>query len=251
MLHSWLLTLGLHCGREGNVVVFLLLSVLLEVESISLCLLCVQALWPPFIRVFNSSPPLLSVTCLPCRFSWESIVVLEAAATALWTPPAPFWGTELLCLGHKGTWKSSRDVHKDLSQPVSSPSAQMQQRVSGWCLSTSFLHLPGKAERTNPALFSPGKSENYSLQLRVRQSESLWRDGSGLCRTWGRRGCWIALLQHQCPAMEQESLPWASEQVSSSRSTRGFGFGLSWGGHLSLYSWQRCSIPSFSSQRYQ
>lgn len=64
-------------------VVFLLLCLWLEVESISLCLLCVQALWPPFIRVFNSSPPLLSVTCLLCHFSWESIMVLEAAVTAL------------------------------------------------------------------------------------------------------------------------------------------------------------------------
>lgn len=54
----------------------------------------------------------------------------------------------------------------------------MQQRVSGWCLSTSFLHLPGKAEQTSLALFSPGESENYSPQLWARQSEflSVWQE---------------------------------------------------------------------------
>lgn len=89
-------------------------------------------------------------------------------------------------------------MHKDLFQPVSSPSAQMQQRVSGWCLSTSFLHLPGKAERTSPALFSPGESENYSPQLWARQSEflSAWRE-------WAEKGTL------DCFAPASVAMPWS------------------------------------------
>lgn len=117
---------------------------------------------------------MLPVTCFLCHFfSWESLMVLEAAVTALWTPPAPLWGTGLLCLGHMGTWKKQQGCAQGLvpacQQPISTDAAACFRLMPQHLLSSS----PWKAGRTSPALFSPGKSENYSPQLRARQSESL------------------------------------------------------------------------------
>lgn len=147
------------------------------------------SLLPSLAACFLSPVPLLFLG--RHRGAWGSS---DCSVNTPCSPCSPL-GAGILCLGHMGTWKKQQGCTEDLSQPVSSPSAQMQQRVSGWCLSISLLHLPGKAEWTSPALFSPGESENYSPQLRARQSESLsaWWEwavehirgerGSGLLRS--------------------------------------------------------------------
>lgn len=249
VLYSWLLTLGLHCGKEEcgcfPFALFMtkgrehLLAPALGASSCGL-----------HLSWFLTLPPscCLLLASYATSFLGKASQCLRQQWLLCQHPLLPFGG-QGFCV--QGTWepeKSSRGVHKGLSQPVSSPSAQMQQRVSGWCLSTSFLHLPGKAERTSPALFSPGESENYSPQLWARQSESLsaWWEWA-VQNTGGEGDAGLLYSSISGRAMEQESLPWASEQISSSRSTRGF---LSRGGFLSLCFLQHCFTPSFRSQRY-
>lgn len=55
-----------------------------------------------FTLGFFTTQLLLATYLLCCYFSCESIVVTEVVGTALQTPPASFWGTGLLCLGHMG-----------------------------------------------------------------------------------------------------------------------------------------------------
>lgn len=91
-----------------------------------------------------------------------------------------------------------------------------------WCLSTSFLHLPREDRKDNPSsIFTREKWELHTTAL----CESVW-----ICISiikwvivcWGRRGVWIALLSaHGGHSMEQESLSWASEQISVSRGAEG------------------------------
>lgn len=127
-----------------------------------------------------------------------------------------------------------------------------EQRVSVWCLGTSFLHLPGKAERTTPALFSPGESENYSLQRCASQSAFIPAWLKWARHNIGGEGKSESLcFQHRggC-AIGQVSSPWASEHIpSATGADRDFWY-TARGGHLSLCSQQGCLVPSLSSQRH-
>lgn len=126
------------------------------------CWLCGFRLWL-CTRIFYSSH-LLPATYLLCSFfSCESIVATESVGAALRTSLGSLRGTGLLCLGNVGNLKRAAGVQARICPSLSATHGnRCEQCVSVWCLGTSFLHLPGEAERTTPALFSPGKSENYA-----------------------------------------------------------------------------------------
>lgn len=137
-----------------------------------------------YIRIFYSSPQLLPATCLLCHFfSCESIVVTEAVGTALRTPPASLWGTWLLCLGHMGNLKKAAGMQSRICSSLSATHQnRCEQCVSVWCLSTSFLHLPGKL------CFHQGKAR-ITHRSTARVSLDLhWHDWSGLIITLGEKG---------------------------------------------------------------
>lgn len=213
------------------------------------CWLCSLHLWL-CMRIFYSSPQLLPATSLPCHFfSCDSISVTVAVGTALPTPPASLWGTGLLRVGHV---KKAAGMRARICPSLSATHQnRCEQCVSVWCLGTSFLHLPGKAERTTPALFSPGESENYSPQHCTCQSGfiSVWLNwaynnigGEGesklLCFQHG-----VAMLRGGCPCPEP-----SSGFPSAAGSDRDFWHGV--GTSPSAPSGD-CFVPSVSSWRHQ
>lgn len=253
MSSSWLLTVGLQHSQEGNIALFLLLYLWLKVMSIyyictrSWCWVRGLHLWL-CIRIFYSSAQLLSATYLPCHlFSCKNIMVTEAVGTTLWACPASLWGSELLCLGPVGNPKKTAGMQAGICPSLSATHQnRWEQRVSVWCLGTSFLHLPGKAERTTPALFSPGESENYSLQRCASQSAFILAWLKWAHHNIGEKGS----LNHFASTIGQVSSPWASEHIPSAAGADRDFWHMARRGHLSLCSQQDCLVPSLSSQRH-
>ena len=181
---------------------------------------------------------LLLASCAT-SFSCESTVVTEAAGTALWTPLASLWGAGLLCFGHLANLKKAAEMWARICPCLSATHQnRCEQSVSVWCLGTSFLHPPVKAERTTPSLFSPGESENYSPQHYANRSGfvSPWlkraRDDTG-----GEGESKSLCFQHGV------AMPWSGRRCPEPQSRFPSAVGadgdfwhIAWGGHLSLCS---------------
>lgn len=147
--------------------------------------------------------------------------MLEAAASALWTPPAPLWGTGLLCLGHMGTLKKQQGYAQGFvpacQQPISTDAAACFRLMPQHLLSSS----PWEGRTDKPSsIFTRGKWELLTAAL----GEAVWIS-VGVTGVGGEGDAGLLCSSISGHAMEQESLPWASEQVSSSssRNTRGVG----------------------------
>lgn len=159
-------------------------------------------------------------------------------------PLLPFGGTGLLCLGHMGTWKKQQGCALGFvpacRQPISTDAAACFRLVPQHLLSSS----PWEGRTDKPSsIFTRGKWELLTAAL----GEAVWISLS-VAGVGGEGDAGLLCSSIGGHTTEQESLPWASEQISSSsRNPRGF---LSQG-YLSLCSWQHCFIPSFSSQRYR